>query len=81
MSMTKRGSGYPNKWLSMSFVQSLCVHNFNHVSINANVTSADMRRRSVFAAALVDYRLMPQDQDRKQALKPNIDLREPLASL
>lgn len=33
------------------------------------------------SAALVDYRLMPQDQDRKQALKPNIDLREPRASL
>lgn len=65
----------------MPFVQSLCVHGFDHVSINANVTAVDMRRRSVIAAALVDYRLMPQVQDRKQALKPNIDLREPLASL
>ena len=57
------------------------VHSFDHVSINANVTAVDMRRRSVIAAALVDYRLMPQDQDRKKERKPNINLREPLAPL
>ena len=65
----------------MPFVQSLGVHSFDHVSISANVTAVDMRQRSVIAATLVDYRLMPQDQDRKQAVESNSDLREPLASL